>query len=146
GLTEASPVLSCNPVDGSGRIGTIGMPLPATELKVIDDEGNALPVGEPGEIAARGPQVMQGYWKQEEESRNIFLDGWLKTGDIGIMSEDGYFSIVDRKKDMINVSGFNVYPNEVEDVIAAYSKVLEVGVIGVPHEYSGEVVKAFIVK
>lgn len=146
GLTEASPVLSCNPVDGSGRLGTIGMPLSGTELKIIDDEGNTLPVGEPGEIAAKGPQIMQGYWKQEEESRNAFLNDWLKTGDIGVMSEDGYFSIVDRKKDMINVSGFNVYPNEVEDAIAAHPKVLEVGVAGAPDEHSGEVVKAFIVK
>ncbi|MEX0928984.1 MAG: AMP-binding protein [Balneolales bacterium] len=146
GLTEASPVLSCNPVDESGRLGTIGLPLPSTELAILDEEGNLLPPGQPGEIVARGPQVMKGYWKQEEESRHIFLDDWLKTGDIGVMKDDGYFTIVDRKKDMINVSGFNVYPNEVEDVIAAHPKVTEVGVIGVVDDHSGEVVKAFIVR
>lgn len=146
GLTEASPVLSCNPVGAPGKLGTIGLPLPCTELAIIDNEGTFLPAGEPGEIVAKGPQVMQAYWKQKEETKNVFLNGWLKTGDIGIMSEDGYFSIIDRKKDMINVSGFNVYPNEVEDVIAAHPKVLEVGVVGVPDKYSSEAVKAFIVK
>lgn len=146
GLTEASPVLSCNAVDGSGRLGTIGLPLPGTELAIFNEGGNPQPPGEPGEIVAHGPQVMKGYWKQPEESRNIFIEDWLRTGDIGVMSEDGYFSIVDRKKDMINVSGFNVYPNEIEDVIAAHPKVLEAGVIGVPDEHSGEVVKVFIVR
>lgn len=146
GLTEASPVLSCNPLDGSGRLGTIGLPLPGTEMAIMDEEDKLISVGERGEIVARGPQIMKGYWKQEEETRNIFKDGWLKTGDIGVMSEDGYFTIVDRKKDMINVSGFNVFPNEVEDVIAAHPDVAEVGIVGVEDDHSGEVVKAFIVR
>ncbi len=147
GLTETSPVLSCNPLDGSDRIGTIGMPFPSTELKIVDDEGNELPVGEAGEIVARGPQVMPGYWQKEDETAKVFFHGgWFKTGDIGVMSQDGFFQIVDRKKDMILVSGFNVYPNEIEDVVAAHPKVLEVAAIGVPDEKSTECVKLFVVK
>jgi long-chain acyl-CoA synthetase len=147
GLTETSPVLSCNPLDGSDRIGTIGMPFPSTEMKIVDDDGKDLPIGEAGEIVARGPQIMLGYWEKEEENKNTFLkDGWFKTGDIGIMNEDGYFQIVDRKKDMILVSGFNVYPNEIEDVVAEHPKVLEVAAVGVPDEKSTEAVKIFVVK
>lgn len=146
GLSETSPVLTCNPIDGTERIGTIGMPMPSTELKCIDEEGNEVKIGEPGEIVAKGPQVMPGYWKREDETAKAFIDGWFKTGDIGIEDEDGFFSIVDRKKDMINVSGFNVYPNEIEDVIAQHPKVLEVAAIGVPNEHSNEVVKIFVVK
>ncbi len=146
GLTETSPVLTINPFDGTERIGTIGLPVPSTDLKIMDDNGNELPVGERGEICAYGPQVMKGYWKREEDTKEMFHGEWLKTGDIGIMDEDGFFSIVDRKKEMILVSGFNVYPNEVEDVISGHPKVLEVGVIGVPDEKSTEVVKCFIVK
>lgn len=147
GLSETSPVLSCNPIDGTEKIGTIGLPLPETDMKVIDTEGNDLAAGQPGEICAKGPQVMLGYWNREEDTRNVFLgDGWLKTGDIGYMLEDGFFRIIDRKKDMINVSGFNVYPNEIEDVIAQMEGVLEVAAIGVPDEHSSEVVKVFIVR
>jgi len=146
GLTETSPVLSLNPVDGTERMGTIGLPVPSTNLKIFDEEGNEVLVGERGEICAKGPQVMPGYWKNEDETAKVFMNGWFKTGDIGQMDEDGFFKIVDRKKEMILVSGFNVYPNEVEDVIASHPKVLEVGVIGVEDKKSTEAVKCFIVK
>ncbi len=145
GLSETSPVLCCNPLDGNHRSGTIGIPMPSTEVAIFDDDGNQLPTGEPGEICARGPQVMRGYW--EKDNTGVFFPGdWFRTGDIGFMNEDGYFKIVDRKKDMIKVSGFNVYPNEIENVIASHPKVLEVAAIGIPDEKSGEVIKAFIVK
>ncbi len=146
GLTETSPVLTCNPLDGTERIGTIGLVFPSTEMKAIDEEGNTVPEGQPGELVARGPQIMKGYWQRPDETAKVMIEGgWFRTGDIGVY-EDGWFRIVDRKKDMILVSGFNVYPNEIEDVIAAHPKVLEVAVLGVPDEHSGEVVKAFIVK
>ncbi len=146
GLTEASPVVSCNPVDGTEQIGTIGMPVPNTEIKLVDEDDNEVPMGEPGELCARGPQVMQGYYNRPDETAKVIKDGWLYTGDVAVLAPDGFFRIVDRKKDMILVSGFNVYPNEVEDVIATNPKVLEVAVIGVPNENSGEAVKAFVVK
>ncbi|MEO0776389.1 MAG: AMP-binding protein [Bacteroidota bacterium] len=147
GMTESSPVASVNPIDGSGKIGTIGLPLPSTEMRIVDDGGAAIGVGEIGEIQIRGPQVMKGYFNRPEETaKTITTEGWLCTGDIGKMHEDGYFQIVDRKKDMILVSGFNVYPNEVEDVVAAHPKVLEVAAIGIPDEKSGEVVKICVVK
>lgn len=146
GLTETSPVLSCNAIDGTERIGTIGLPLPGTEMKCMDENGNEVKIGEPGEIYARGPQVMPGYWKRDDETAKVFHNGWFKTGDVGVIDEDGFFSIVDRIKDMINVSGFNVYPNEIEDAIAEHPKVLEVAAIGVPDDRSNEVVKVFIVK
>jgi long-chain acyl-CoA synthetase len=145
GLSETSPVLSCNPLDGSHKRGTIGIPMPSTELAIFDDEGKQLVQGEIGEICARGPQVMRGYWNKDNEGV-FFPDNWFRTGDIGIMDEDGFFKIVDRKKDMIKVSGFNVYPNEVENIISKHPKVLEVAAIGLPDERSGEVVKAFVVK
>ncbi|EON77949.1 Long-chain-fatty-acid--CoA ligase [Lunatimonas lonarensis] len=145
GLTETSPVATCNPIDGSERIGTIGMPLPNTEVKIVDDEGNELPVGEKGELCIKGPQVMRGYWQRPEESEKVFLGEWLKTGDIATIDDNGFLRIVDRKKEMILVSGFNVYPNEVEDAIAAHEKVNEVGVIGVPDEKSTEKVVAYVV-
>jgi long-chain acyl-CoA synthetase len=145
GLTETSPLLTANPIGGE-RIGTIGIPAPSTDIKIMDDEGQEVPIGEPGEIYGKGPQVMAGYWNKEEETANTFHGEWIKTGDIGVMDEDGFFRIVDRKKEMILVSGFNVYPNEIEDVIASHPKVLEVGVIGVPDEKSTEAVKCFIVK
>lgn len=145
GLSETSPVLCCNPLDGNHKQGTIGIPMPGTEVSIFDDNGNELAQGETGEICARGPQVMSGYWKQD--NNGVFLaDGWFKTGDIGSMDGDGFFKIVDRKKDMIKVSGFNVYPNEVENIVAGYPKVLEVAAIGVPDSHSGEVVKIFVVK
>ncbi len=145
GLSETSPVLCCNPLDGNHRSGTIGIPMPGTEVAIFDDDGNQVPTGENGEICARGPQVMSGYW--EKDNTGVFFPGeWFRTGDIGFMNEDGYFKIVDRKKDMIKVSGFNVYPNEIENVIASHPKVLEVACIGIPDAKSGEVIKAFIVK
>jgi long-chain acyl-CoA synthetase len=146
GMTEASPVVSVNPIDGSGRIGTIGMPVPSTDVRIVDDHGVVQPVGSPGEIQVKGPQVMLGYFNKPEETANTIRDGWLCTGDIGVMEEDGYFRIVDRKKDMILVSGFKVFPNEVEDVVAAHPKVKEVAAVGVPSEKSGEMVKLFVVK
>ncbi|MEX2512832.1 MAG: AMP-binding protein [Cyclobacteriaceae bacterium] len=145
GLTETSPVVSCNPIDGTERLGTIGVPLPNTEVKIVDEEGNELATGERGELYVKGPQVMKGYWNKPEETKNAFLDGWFKTGDIAVMGEDGFLKIVDRKKEMILVSGFNVYPNEVEDALAAHDKVLEVGVIGIPDEKSTERVIAYVV-
>ncbi|WPR76612.1 AMP-binding protein [Algoriphagus sp. NG3] len=145
GLTETSPVASCNPIDGTERNGTIGIPLPNTEFKVIDDEGNILPTGKRGEICIKGPQVMKGYWNKPKETAEVMLGEWFKSGDIGVMDDDGFTKIVDRKKEMILVSGFNVYPNEVEDVIASYPGVLEVGVIGLPDERSTERVVAYVV-
>ncbi len=145
GLSETSPVLCCNPLDGNHRAGTIGIPVPSTEVAIFDDDGNQLAQGEAGEICARGPQVMRGYW-QKDNVGVFFEGGWFRTGDIGIMDLDGFFKIVDRKKDMIKVSGFNVYPNEIENVIASHPKVLEVAAIGVPDARSGEVIKVFIVK
>ncbi len=146
GLTESSPVASVNPVDGSAKIGTIGLPIPSTFMRVVDDNLEAVPVGEIGEIQIKGPQVMKGYYKKPDETAKVIKDGWLCTGDIGKMEPDGYFRIVDRMKDMILVSGFNVYPFEIEDIISNHPKVSEVAAIGVPHEKSGEVVKVFIVK
>ncbi|MEB3222580.1 MAG: AMP-binding protein [Candidatus Sericytochromatia bacterium] len=146
GLTESSPVVSVNPIDGSERIGTIGMPVPSTEIKLVDDDNREVAPGQPGELCVRGPQVMQGYFNRPDESAKVLIDGWLHTGDVAVVDERGFFKIVDRKKDMILVSGFNVYPNEIEDVIARHAKVLEVAVIGVPSESSGEAVKAFVVK
>lgn len=145
GLSETSPVLCCNPLDGNHKNGTIGIPMPSTEVSIFDDQGNELPQGETGEICARGPQVMSGYWKQD--NTGVFYDGgWFKTGDIGNMDADGFFRIIDRKKDMIMVSGFNVFPNEIENVVAGHPKVLEVAAVGVPDPKSGEAVKIFVVK
>jgi long-chain acyl-CoA synthetase len=128
-------------------VGTIGLPLPSTDVRLLDDDGKEVANGHEGELAIYGPQVMKGYWKRDDETEKVITrDGWLKTGDIATMSETGFFKIVDRKKDMILVSGFNVYPNEVEDVLAAHPKILEVAAVGVPDERSGEVVKVFVVK
>ena len=146
GLTETSPVACCNPIDGTERIGTIGTPLPNTEVMIADDEANPLPQGERGEILIKGPQVMRGYWNRPEETANVMHGDWFKSGDIGIMDEDGFFKIVDRKKEMILVSGFNVYPNEVEDAVASCEGVLEVGVIGMPDAKSTERVVAYVVR
>lgn len=145
GLTETSPVATSNPYE-NGRLGTIGIPVPSTDVRIVDDQGNVLPSNEVGEIQIKGPQVMKGYYNRPEATAQVISNGWLKTGDIGKMSEDGFFEIVDRKKDMILVSGFNVYPNEIEEVIAGHPKVLEVAAIGVPDAKSGEVVKVFVVK
>lgn len=146
GLTESSPVASVNPIDGRARIGTIGVPVSSTYMRIVNDEGQVLGVEEVGEIQIKGPQIMKGYFNRQDETDKVLKDGWLSTGDIGMMFKDGYFKIVDRKKDMILVSGFNVYPNEIEDVIAMMPKVVEVAAIGVPHEKSGETIKVFIVK
>jgi long-chain acyl-CoA synthetase len=124
---------------------SIGIPVPGTDVRLVDDEGQPVPLGEPGELIVRGPQVMQGYWQRPDETAQTIRDGWLHTGDVAVMDGDGYFRIVDRKKDMILVSGFNVYPNEVEDAIAQMDEVLEVAVIGVPDAKSGEAVRAYIV-
>lgn len=147
GLSETSPVATVNPTDTTAYSGSIGLPVPSTDIAILDDDGHHVPSGERGELGIRGPQVMLGYWKKPDETReSMTSDGFFLTGDIGIMDEQGYVRIVDRKKDMITVSGFKVYPNEVEAVIASHPGVLECAVIGVPDERSGEVVKAFVVK
>lgn len=147
GLSETSPSASCNPVTSTQFTGTIGVPLPSTSMKCIDDNGIEVPLGQPGEIAIKGPQVMAGYWQRPDETAKVMTaDGYFKSGDIGVMDERGYFKIVDRKKDMVLVSGFNVYPNEVEDVVAKLDGVLECAVVGVPDEKTGEAVKLVIVK
>ena len=147
GLSETSPSAVCNPVTSKEYSGAIGLPLPSTELSIRDDDGNPVGLGQPGEICIRGPQVMAGYWNRPDETAKVMTaDGFFKTGDIGIMDERGYFKIIDRKKDMILVSGFNVYPNEIEDVVAKHPGVFEVAAVGVPDEHSGEAVKLVIVK
>jgi long-chain acyl-CoA synthetase len=145
GLTESSPVLSFNPLGGVIKDGSVGIPVPSTDMKCVDEEGTTVAPGQPGEVLAKGPQVMLGYWKRDSESSDALSDGWLRTGDIAQMDSEGYFTLVDRKKDMILVSGFNVYPNEIEEVIAAVPGVREVGVIGVPNNRSGEQVRAYVV-
>ncbi|WP_027896392.1 long-chain-fatty-acid--CoA ligase FadD2 [Zestomonas thermotolerans] len=146
GLTETSPVVSTNPRGRLARLGTVGLPVPGTALKVIDEQGNELPLGEPGELCVKGPQVMKGYWQRPEATAEVLdAEGWLKTGDIAVIDPDGYLRIVDRKKDMIIVSGFNVYPNEIEEVVMAHPKVASCAAIGVPDEKSGEAVKLFVV-
>jgi long-chain acyl-CoA synthetase len=147
GLSETSPSASCNPVTNTAFSGTIGVPLPSTLMKCIADDGTEVPHGQPGEIAIKGPQVMAGYWQRPDETAKVMTaDGYFKSGDIGTMDERGYFKIVDRKKDMVLVSGFNVYPNEVEDVVAKLDGVLECAVVGVADEKTGEAVKLVIVK
>ena len=147
GLSETSPSATCNPTTSKAFTGTIGVPLPSTWLKLIDDDGHEVPAGQPGEIAIKGPQVMAGYWQRPDETaKSMTADGYFKTGDIGTVDERGYFKIVDRKKDMVLVSGFNVYPNEVEEVVAGLAGVMECAVVGVPDEKTGEAVKLVIVK
>jgi long-chain acyl-CoA synthetase len=147
GLSETSPSATCNPTDTDKYTGTIGLPLPSTDVAILDDAGNHLPVGSVGEIALRGPQVMAGYWNRPDETAKVMTpDNFFRTGDIGVMDERGYTKIVDRKKDMILVSGFNVYPNEIEGVVAMHPGVLECAAVGVPDEHSGEAVKLFVVK
>jgi long-chain acyl-CoA synthetase len=147
GLSETSPVAACNPVDNTAYTGTIGLPVSNTELTLLDDDGHEVPMGQAGEIAIRGPQVMAGYWQRPDETAKVMTaDGFFRTGDIGVIDERGYFRIVDRKKDMILVSGFNVYPNEVEDVITQMPGVLECAAVGVPDDKAGEAVKVVIVK
>ncbi|QXI46594.1 MULTISPECIES: long-chain-fatty-acid--CoA ligase FadD2 [Pseudomonas] len=146
GLTETSPVASTNPYGQLARLGTVGIPVVGTAFKVIDDDGNELPLGERGELCIKGPQVMKGYWQQPEATAQALdAEGWFKTGDIAVIDPDGFTRIVDRKKDMIIVSGFNVYPNEIEDVVMGHPKVANCAAIGVPDERSGEAVKLFVV-
>lgn len=150
GLSETSPVLSVSPLDGNHRLGTIGLPFPSTEMRILRDDNTWADIGERGEICAKGPQIMLGYYNRPDETIKVIFEDengrWFRTGDIGIEDEDGFFKIVDRKKDMILVSGFNVYPNEIEDVIAQCPGVLEVACVGIPSEKTGELVKVFIVK
>ena len=145
GMTETSPIATFN-MPCQSQMGTIGLPVPSTDLKIVDEEGKTLPWGETGELCVRGPQVMDGYWNCPEETAKVIdKDGWLNTGDIAVIQEDGYTRIVDRKKDMINVSGFNVYPNEIEDVIVSHQDIIEAAAIGVPDDKTGEAIKVFIV-
>jgi len=146
GLTETSPACCINPMDLKGYNGSIGLPVPSTVVCIQDDDGKLLAQGEVGELCVQGPQVMKGYWQRQEETDKVIVDGWLHTGDMAKMDENGYFYIVDRKKDMILVSGFNVYPNEIEDVVALHPGVLECAAVGVPDEKSGEAVKIVVVK
>ena len=145
GLTESSPVVSLVPFHRNKRE-SIGVPVPGTDVRIVDADGRDVAAGSPGELLVRGPQVMQGYWQRPDETARVLKDGWLATGDIATVDDDGYLYIVDRKKDMILVSGFNVYPNEVEAVLAAHPGVAEVAVIGVPDDTAGEVVCAFVVR
>jgi long-chain acyl-CoA synthetase len=146
GLTEASPVVCINPIDHP-KIGTVGLPVPSTEVTVRDEAGNILPVGGEGEVWVRGPQVMKGYWQRPDESANVLTaDGWLRTGDIGVFDGEGFLRLLDRKKDMVNVSGFKVFPNEVEDVTMLHPGVREAAAIGVPDARTGEAVKLFVVR
>jgi long-chain acyl-CoA synthetase len=144
GLTETSPALTCNLPDRANRIGTVGIPLPSTIIKILDDAGNELPPGKIGNLVAQGPQLMKEYWHNPAETAHVLQDGWLYTGDMAVMMSDGYIKIVDRKKEMINVSGFNVYPNEIENVVITHPKVLEAGVIGVMEPDGREAVKLFV--
>ncbi|WP_016955886.1 long-chain-fatty-acid--CoA ligase FadD [Catenovulum agarivorans] len=146
GLTECSPAVTINPLSLDDYNGAIGLPIPSTECRVVDDQGNEVGLNEAGELQVKGPQVMKGYFNRPEATDEVLKDGWFSTGDIAAYDEQGYFRIVDRKKDMILVSGFNVYPNEVEEVVAMNEKVLEVAAVGIPHEKCGEVVKIFVVK
>jgi long-chain acyl-CoA synthetase len=147
GLTEASPILTANPLDAKDFNGSVGVPFPSTEIRIVDDEGRLLGVDEAGEICARGPQVMPGYWQRPDETAKVLSsDGWLRTGDIGRFDAAGYLFIEDRKKDVIVVSGFKVYPNEIEDVATRQAGVLEAAAIGVPDAQSGEAVKLFVVR
>jgi len=147
GLTETAPSATANPLNIAEYTGAIGVPMSSTEVLLRDDSGRSVPLGQPGEICIRGPQVMKGYWQRPDETAKVLgQDGFLHTGDIGIMDEKGFIRIVDRKKDMILVSGFNVYPNEIEQVVATHPGVLECAVIGVPDEHSGEVPKVYVVR
>ena len=146
GLSETSPLLCCNPIDGTDKLGTIGLPVSSTQIKIMDDDGKEVTHGSFGEIWASGPQVMQGYWHKPDETALVMEDGWFKTGDIAFFDNDGFLKIVDRKKEMILVGGMNVYPTEVENVIAHVAGVVEVGVVGIPDEKAGELVMAFVVR
>ena len=146
GLTETSPLVSFNPLTGKSKPDSIGIPVPGTDVLLLDDDAKPVPLGEPGEIAVKGPQVMKGYWQRPDETEKVLRNGWLFTGDVAVMDADGFMRIVDRKKDLVLVSGFNVYPNEIEDVLAKLDAVLEAAVVGIPDARSGEAVRAYVVK
>ena len=146
GLTETSPIVSFNPMDDRAQPGSIGMPVPGTDVLLVDGEGKPVPFGQPGELIVRGPQVMQGYWQRPEDSAETLQNGWLFTGDVAVLQEDGFLRIVDRKKDLVLVSGFNVYPNEVEDALAKLDAVLEAAVVPIPDPRTGEAVRAYVVR
>ncbi|GAA5219315.1 long-chain-fatty-acid--CoA ligase FadD [Corallincola platygyrae] len=146
GLTECAPLVTVSPYDCTGFSGTIGVPAPSTEVRIVNEEGMEQPIGEAGELQVKGPQVMKGYWQRPDATAEVLKDGWFGTGDIATCDEEGFFRIVDRKKDMILVSGFNVFPNEIEDVVALHNDVIECAAIGVPHDVSGEIVKLFVVR
>jgi long-chain acyl-CoA synthetase len=146
GLTETSPIVSFNPIDDRAKPGSIGMPTPGTDVLLVDDDGKPVAFGQPGELIVKGPQVMKGYWERPEESAKTLQNGWLFTGDVAVMEEDGFLRIVDRKKDLVLVSGFNVYPNEVEDALAQMDAVLEAAVVPIPDSRTGEAVRAYVVK
>jgi long-chain acyl-CoA synthetase len=145
GLTETAPTLTSNRMGDEPRPRSIGKPLPGVELRVVDDDGRDVELGDPGEIVVRGPNVFAGYWRRDEETKRAFVDGWFRTGDVAVQDEDGYLYIVDRKRDLVIVSGFNVFPSEVEDALLQNPKVKEAAVVGVPHPYTGEAVKAYVV-
>ena len=145
GLTETAPTLTSARMGKSVRPGSVGLPLPEVELRLVDEDGNDVEVGDPGEILVRGPNVFKGYWNREDETKAAFIDGWFRTGDVGLRDEDGYIYLVDRKRDLIIVSGFNVYPSEVEQALLENPKVSEAVVVGIPHAYTGEAVKAYVV-
>ncbi|MEG7475596.1 AMP-binding enzyme, partial [Serratia marcescens] len=146
GLTQWAPLVDGNPYDLKHYSGSIGLPVPSTDIRLVDDNGHDVPSGEPGELWVKGPQVMLGYWQRPDATDEVLKDGWLATGDVVTVDDQGFVRIVDRKKDMILVSGFNVYPNEIEDVVSQHPKVLECAAIGVPSEVSGETVKICVVK
>jgi long-chain acyl-CoA synthetase len=144
-MTETTCIVSCNPPVGDPRLGSVGLPIPGCEVRIVDANGTVVAPGERGELLVKGPQVVCGYLHAEQESASAFVDGWLHTGDIAQLDPDGYIRIVDRKKDMVLVSGFNVYPNEIEDVLAAHADIVEAAVVGVPDAATGEAVRAFVV-
>ena len=146
GLTECSPVVTFNPLSGVAKPDSIGIPVPGTGVRLVDDDGQAVAPGQPGELIVRGPQTMLGYWQRAEETAKVLKDGWLYTGDVAVMDEQGYFRIVDRKKDLVLVSGFNVYPNEIEDALAKMGAILEAAVVGIPDAKTGEGVRAYVVR
>ncbi|MDP1742976.1 AMP-binding protein [Polaromonas sp.] len=146
GLTETSPVITFNPMNGTARADSIGIPVPGCEVRLVADDGNLTPAGQPGELAVRGPQTMLGYWQRPEDTAQVLKDGWLYTGDVAVMDESGFFRIVDRKKDLVLVSGFNVYPNEIEEALSKLEAIFEAAVVGIPDLRSGEAVRAYVVK
>lgn len=146
GLTECSPLVSFHPLNGVTKVDSIGVPVPGTEVRLVDEAGAPVAQGNPGELIVRSPQTMSGYWRRPEETAKVLIEGWLHTGDVAVMDADGYFRIVDRKKDLVIVSGFNVYPNEIEDVLAKMDAILEAAVVGIPDPKTGEAVRAYVVK